>query len=518
MQQYLAADMPKVRLLRHSNTYRSILLAGISALACVLLPAGGAVADQVIDSAASGPVYGDGGATSITNTGAVTGGTSGVVVNNSGHNITSLTNNGLISGTNDSGGAFGITITAGGTIDALNNTGTISGGTSSPSVFGVGVNYNGTVGSLNNSGTIQASGGSGAALYGIGGIGTLTNSGSLLSNTDGGAAISQWGSIGTINNTGTIQHNGVNYGIGIFNHDYTGTLLNSGTITGGATSASSNNVGVWVVSGSGTIDTLTNAAGGFIHGDSRGIYNAGLIGALTNAGTITGGGFAILSESGNLGAISNTGVIDGNIYVQNQNLTITGGSGSSYGTLTGGNLTVANGNLTFAAGNTHLDQNISVNGGTGTVTNNDPLLLTNHHTITGNYSQTSIGVLQIGIAGTNPTDYGSLAINGTAAFDGQLALLLMNSFTLASGETFNIASFASHTGSFSSFSLNGAACTASGSVWSCGQWLFSQIWSGTSYSVSVDAAPVDTPEPGTLGLFAAAVAGLGVLRRGRKPA
>ncbi len=52
---------------------------------------------------------------------------------------------------------------------------------------------------------------------------------------------------------------------------------------------------------------------------------------------------------------------------------VTGGKGKTYGAWTGGTITVGNGNLTFGGGNTALGDNIVVNGGTGTVTNDDPL-------------------------------------------------------------------------------------------------------------------------------------------------
>ena len=46
-----------------------------------------------------------------------------------------------------------------------------------------------------------------------------------------------------------------------------------------------------------------------------------------------------------------------------------------------------------------LGDNISVNGGTGTVTNKDPLRIAAPLTITGNFTQTAAGVLGLDFAG-----------------------------------------------------------------------------------------------------------------------
>ncbi len=50
-------------------------------------------------------------------------------------------------------------------------------------------------------------------------------------------------------------------------------------------------------------------------------------------------------------------------------MTVTGGTGKTFGSWTGGTITIGNGDLTFAGGNTALGDDISVNGGKGTVTN-----------------------------------------------------------------------------------------------------------------------------------------------------
>ena len=50
-------------------------------------------------------------------------------------------------------------------------------------------------------------------------------------------------------------------------------------------------------------------------------------------------------------------------------------------------------------GNTALGDNIVVNGGGGTVFNDDPLMIAAPQTITGNYDQSAAGVLDFGIAG-----------------------------------------------------------------------------------------------------------------------
>jgi RHS repeat-associated protein len=122
-------------------------------------------------------------------------------------------------------------------------------------------------------------------------------------------------------------------------------------------------------------------------------------------------------------------------------------------TQTAGSTTV-NGMLASAGG-------VSLSGGTlngdGTVQGNfinasqlTPGNMPGILTITGKYTQTSAGVLNIEIGGTTiGTQFDQLDIQGSATLDGTLNITLINGFGPAFGQTFPIMSFASSTGAFS---------------------------------------------------------------------
>ncbi len=372
----------------------------------------------------------------LTNSGTIAGGYWGIT---NGGTIGTLSNSGLISG----GSHIGIQNAADRTIGVLTNTGAISGGQ-----YGV-YNFGGMIGTLTNSGTI--SGGNAGILNAINGgatgmIGTLTNSGVISGSSTG---IANRGTIGTLTNSGTISnsYSGIansgsigtlsNSGTisdlhGIYNSGSIGTLTNSGFISGTYTTASG-------IQNDGTITVLTNTSTGTISGGKTGVGNSsqGAIGTLTNSGTISGGSYAIFSTGSGLGTLVNTGVISGNINVANQDLTIAGGSGTVYGTLTNGSITVPNGNLYFASGNQLLRDNINVNSGTGTVFNAGNLMLTTHQTITGNFAQGTIGSLIIGASG--PSTGGQLTVTGAASMaNAQLVFNGLSGFKPANGSTYTL--------------------------------------------------------------------------------
>ena len=118
------------------------------------------------------------------------------------------------------------------------------------------------------------------------------------------------------------------------------------------------------------------------------------MGGTGGAGSLNPGaaGDAIYSAgaSASIGAITNSGQIIGNVEIDNQaSVTVTGGTRTTFGAWTEGTITIGNGSLAFAGGNTALGDNVSVDGGNGTVTNMGALQLAAPQTITGNFTQTS---------------------------------------------------------------------------------------------------------------------------------
>ena len=176
-----------------------------------------------------------------------------------------------------------------------------------------------------------------------------------------------------------------------------------------------------------------------------------------------GAGDAIYSAGKHawIGPIANTGQIIGNVVINNQaNVTVTGGSGKTVGSWMGGSITIGAGNLTFAGGNTALGDDISVDGGAGTVTNMGTLRLAAPQAIAGNFTQTAAGVLGLDFAGDLSGQYGALSVSKLTKLDGGLAIDLTDGFTLETGDNFDILGFASLAGGFDALSLDGAACKA----------------------------------------------------------
>src|SRR5450830_303943 len=323
---------------------------------------------------------------------------------------------------------------------------------------------------VNSGGSIIVS--SGVAIIASASSGTLSNSGTI---SGGNTGIVNSGTIGMLSNSGTISGGYT----GIYNNTGTiGMLSNSGTISGG-------NTGIY---STGTIGTMSNS--GTISGGNTGIYNnIGTIGTLSNSGLITGSTGAIYNDvSGALVQITNLGTIAGNIYNGSSNdLTINGGTGSTFGTLTGyggtiGTITNTASNIIFSSGNQLLNDNINV--GTNTVSNlAGTLQVNNQLSITGNYVQSAAATLKIGVGDsavtssgtTSDSGYGRLTVSGSAtiAAGSTVALAKLNAYNFAQGQRYvvvvaNTSGTNYHAGSLiytlSGFNLTGASVVDSGNT------------------------------------------------------
>ena len=393
---------------------------------------------------------------------------SGTALASTGTTNGTLSNSGTISGA-----YFGISNT--GTIGNLSNSGVVSTGVAVSGSSNTAISNTGTIGTLSNSGTIS---GAYFGIFNTGPIGTLSNSGTIsaLSGVNfsvdagllnGSTGLFNSGTIGALLNSGTIS-GGIS---GIFNNGTIGTLTNSGVIRGSVNGISvgsqssivvlNNSVGGTIIATGSTISGLSGGAA---------ILNFGTIGTLTNSGTLSGATAALYIEAGGtLGTITNSGVIAGNIVNNSSvDLSINGGSGTVFGTLTGfdgaaGTITNTTSNVAFGAGNLLLNDSINV--GSNAVNNTAATLQVNNSVaITGNYNQGAAATLLIGVASgavtngllTSDSGYGRLVVSGSAtlAAGSSVELKATNGYGFAAGQRFVVIDASSSGTNYNEGSLN----------------------------------------------------------------
>ncbi|MFM7077420.1 MAG: beta strand repeat-containing protein [Planctomycetaceae bacterium] len=412
-----------------------------------------------------------------------------------------------------------------------------SGGTIQGTAFDGIQNVGGGITTIDNTGTIQADGRNGITNVDYGGsatIGQITNrAGGTISGAANGILNEQsWGnvaSIAAITNLGSIT--GSNAGIVNF-QAATGTISNAGSISG--------DVGIQNTF-AGTITLLTNSGTitGTLAGAPRAVANAGTITQLANTGTLgdigndgmigdgTGTALSSTGAGASIGTIHNTtGIIDGDVIVDGQNLTIVGGGGDLYvtnevGSLAGGTITVGNGSLTLQ-GNTILQSDVVVSSaagvaGAGTMTNEGTLALVDARALTGDLVLDAAGRFLSLNSGL--TQYGSLAVSGSVDFDGVLDIFDLAQ-PLVGGQTLDLLSFASRVGTsqFVGITANGAPLASlGGGVWAYGSLLLTEVWTGTSFSLDVTTT-VPEIDPAGLGSILALLAGVAGLLERRRPA
>ncbi|WP_286977706.1 autotransporter domain-containing protein [Pseudomonas sp.] len=367
-------------------------------------------------------------------------------------------NSGSVSGNTEfEYASHGMRISGSAAISELNNSGSIAGNSKS----------------INSGSTTALGSGSGISMIDSASIGKLNNTGTITGNGIGAGATIEFGqgkgisngdnaTIDELNNSGTIEGYGTQ-GYGIFNtvNATINTLNNTaaGTIIG---SDNGNGTSFGILNNA-TINTLNNTGsiigrdGG--KGTSVGIFNSSNLGELNNSGLITGVKYSI-ENLGTLGTVTNSGTIAGEIRnVSANDLIINGGSGSTFGVLTGnapgygveatniGLITNTASNVVFGPGNQLLNNHVNV-GSTHSVTNLGTLQVNNPINITGNYSQDAAASLLIGV-GSNAvtsgnintdTGYGRLLVSGnaTVASGSTVGLKQLGSYGFAQGQRYAV--------------------------------------------------------------------------------
>jgi hypothetical protein len=352
------------------------------------------------------------------------------------------------------------------------------------------------------------------------------------------------------------------YSHGIFAQSAAGSASPAGNVSVTLASGSSIQVNgpnadaILAQSVGGTNGTVSVTNHGFVQGgsgdSSYGVhYLAGAANTLTNTGTITTlngvNGVALRTDGGDLTInntgsiiggqdqqragrllralrvrIHNTGQMVGNVEIHNEaSVTVKGGTGKTFGSWSGGAITISNGDLTFAGGNTALGDDIVVNGSEGTVTNDGRLLVTEPVAITGDFDQSTTGKLEFLLSGSSDPTH-QLSVTGAVSLAGGLEIDLARGFNLAVGDSFDLIGSDALLGGFSALSLDGAACSSRGTDdWRCGGFLFDlSMVTGALDSVDLSVASAGiggaVPESSTWAMLAVGFLGLGGLALRRR--
>jgi hypothetical protein len=272
-----------------------------------------------------------------------------------------------------------------------------------------------TSGNFTNNGTLNIGSGDKFSV-GTNGANNLTNFNSGTSTLTGGTYI--------VAGTGQIQFN--NGG------DASDIVTNDANIT--LTSTSATNSFIDQSGNNALANFATNGATGSFTLTTDRNFTTG--GSFTNAGIVavsksTGAGHTQLTINGGYSQTGGTTTVDG-LLTTSTGIDISGG---------------------FFYGNADtLTGNFELTG--GTLNPGDGLKKIGDVNITGTYTESGAGILNIDLDGiTADTKYDVLNISGAATLGGTLNVDTLAGFTLAAGDSFDILNYASETGAFSTVNL-----------------------------------------------------------------
>jgi hypothetical protein len=216
--------------------------------------------------------------------------------------------------------------------------------------------------------------------------------------------------------------------------------------------------------------TLSVLVGGTLNLNGGGTSS----GAITNAGTLVVAAGSTFTQSGDF---SQTGTL----YVQAASILNVSGDLSNAGAVSidsgssltvGGSYTQTSGTTTIIGGTLTAGPLVDIQGGTlagtgtinGSVQNAGLLAIGDSTTvgtltINGNYSQTSAGTLALKVGGVASFDRLQLTTGHSATLDGTLQVTLINGYTPATGDSIQIMTFASRTGTFAALTGDGPLFT-----------------------------------------------------------
>ncbi len=383
-----------------------------------------------------------------------------------------LGNNGILY--IDRYGSGGSTLSIGGTLVNSNTTSVGSSSMSSPSTL--------MAATLQNSGTIYLTGSAGAQAVLELGSGLSSNSEDI---TVSNASVTTSGGFNNDGFLGVVGGSALRIGGMLTNGSQGNVILGSSSISSPVTL---------------TVNGLNNAGDITIQGNAATSGEASLIvnGAVNNAGLVSIGSAANLTVNGASNAYTQTG----------------GETSINGGTLSASNVSITGGFMVAGSGGT-INGNLLNAGLVQVGESTNPVSVLN----VNSYAQTSTGELWLFLTGRASS---SLMINGSATLGGELVLWL-SAGNVDPGDTFDIMSFSSELGDFSSLSLfNGGACTSGGTdIWNClgSSLVFEEVFQPNDLllvDISGTWVGPPVPEPSSLALLASGLFGLLFMARYRR--